>query len=121
LVELVVDQRHGLDAALKILKNVANPWLINAISLQSQDARDHLKVVLDPVMNLSQQHFLLGNRGAQLRFIVLLHRDVLDFCHEDAGLAVGRAHERTAQQDPYGVALLVDVALLEVIVGDFTG
>ena len=59
LVEQLVDERHGVEAALAVGQNLARCRVDGASGLHAEQAIDELEVVLGPVVDFLQQHLLL--------------------------------------------------------------
>jgi len=76
-----VDQGHRPDSALALLKQVVQATVIDCRGLQTQEARNDLHVVLDPMVDLPQQHLLLIERPLDGFLCILSCRHVLD--HSD--------------------------------------
>ena len=57
-------------------------------------------------------------RGPQLLFEELPLRDVLDLTDKVQGVALGIADHGDAEQNPYDIAILVEITLLDVVIRD---
>jgi hypothetical protein len=63
LIEGLVHERHGLDAALTLPHEVVDGGVLHRRTLHGEQARDHLEVVLHPVMNFFEEDLFLFERG----------------------------------------------------------
>ena len=64
-VEFFMDQAHGAYPARKFGQDCSALRFIHRLALQVEESDNGGQVVLDPMMNLAQQHVLLGQRGCQ--------------------------------------------------------
>ena len=79
-----------MEAFLARLDEGAEPWVVDRVGLQTQEARDDLQVVLDPVGHLPQQEVFLLQRGPQLRLGLFAGGDVQvrGYCQNSRHLGV---------------------------------
>src|SRR3954466_123361 len=56
----------GADAIAGFLEHFADGLVFQGIGLEREQTRDYLQVVFDPVVNLSEENFLLAERSGQL-------------------------------------------------------
>src|SRR5688500_1807150 len=55
LVKALVNQSHGMNPVLAFLEHPAGGAIFHCARLESQKAGDHLKIILDPMVNLLQK------------------------------------------------------------------
>ncbi len=60
-----MDQRHRFDAVLALAQRIGQRGFRKRIGLKPQKARDHLKIVLHPVMHLPEQNLFFRKRRSQ--------------------------------------------------------
>ena len=64
-IELFVDHGHGFHAMLALPKHRRGGLVGGCFGLQTQQAGDHLQVVLDAMVDLLDQDFFFGQRPSQ--------------------------------------------------------
>src|SRR3954469_20189161 len=62
LIELLMDLRDGANTGDGIFEGLSASWIVKLAALKVQQGGDQLERVLDPVVDLLQQHVLLGEQ-----------------------------------------------------------
>src|SRR5665213_103780 len=107
-----MDQSDRLHAGLTLAEDRARRWVGEVAGLQIQEAGDHLKVVLDAVVNLLEEHLLLSERRAHGQ----LRTQHVDLSFFEQGLLGGQIIQdvehrllRLPQEHPFRLSVVGDV------------
>ena len=65
-IQPFVYQGHRFDTILAFLERIEGPWIVAVLGLKFEQAGNNLQVVLDPVVDLLQQHLFFLERGPNL-------------------------------------------------------
>ncbi len=65
---MFVNERHGMNAILALPEFLPGWLVLDAARLQAEETGYDLKIILDAVVNLLEQNFLLAQRRADLSF-----------------------------------------------------
>ena len=101
-----MDERHRPDLVLAVLKALNRCGVAHIAPVHRQQTRDHLHVVLDPVMHLAKQQLLLADGGTKPLFDELAVAQVLG--HADVPYAVARSELRRREGDGHLAAVCPD-------------
>ena len=63
-----MDQSHGLDTVLALLEDLDHRLVLEVLGLQAEETGDDLEIVLDPVVDLLQEYFLLAQGCPEFLF-----------------------------------------------------
>ena len=76
LIQPLVNQSHGVNPVLALLKHPASRGILDGARLEAQKAGDYLKIVLDPMVNFLEKDFLFPKGGANRFIRDLAGRDI---------------------------------------------
>ena len=91
-VKALVNARDSRDAAHGLLKSLREGSVLRCRGLQAQHARDELQAVVDPVIDLVDQHFVVLQRIVQTSLVAL----ALD-CHASMGRSLQKSDVMLAE------------------------
>ena len=81
-------------------------WVFDVVTLQSQQAVDNLKVVLDPVVYFLEKDFLFFKRCSDLFLGLYSAGDVSKYCDDAGGVSLTVAQLGDSSLNPDGPAVL---------------
>src|SRR5882724_3492546 len=102
-VQRLMNKAHGSDAVPAVPKHVEGDRIANSVELETEQAVDQLKVVLDAMMDLGEEDVLFLEGGLDALFLLLAVGDVARDGDEAGDLSPLIAHRRPCRRQPEGL------------------
>ena len=106
LIQLFVNQRHGLDAVLRVLEQRSRVGILDLARLHPQQTGNDLQIIFNAVVNFLQQHVFFLQRRVELVLRLLAIGDIFDHPQAIERLALSIAQEGSRQQSVQKLSIL---------------